>query len=184
MKTWLVRFVSLYVFNVVVLLLMGVLPGVTVDWSALWASVILTAATIWLKPAVTKWFAGMAAKSADQRTKTGEKLVQFGLVLVVELIIWLLVVWFSGVQVRGVFWGWILPPFALLLAWIIYDAIDDRVHARAGALYDRAEAGIRGGKTPDAAAAPPSSESRAAQQELQDGLTAEQRRMLDDLGKS
>lgn len=178
MKAWVVRFVSLYLFNVVVLLLMGLLPGVTVGWSALWASVILTAATIWLKPLVTKWFQGFAAKSASQRTKAGEKLVQFGLVFVVELLIWLIVVWLSGVRVTGFIWGWVLPPIALLVAWIIYDAIDDKVHAHADAIYDKA----LGGKTTDASTPSISPATHDAQQELKDGLTAEQRRMLDELG--
>jgi hypothetical protein len=181
MRKWIVRFVSLYVFDVVVLLLMGLLPGVRVGWAVLWASVILTAATIWLKPLITKMFRGMAAKSAGQRTKAGEKLVQFGLVFVVELIIWILVVWLSGVRVSGFFWGWILPPIALLIAWIIYDAIDDRVEARADSLYAKAA----GGKAAtDAASAPavPSATEQAGRRELQDGLTDEQRRMLDELG--
>lgn len=180
MKAWVVRFVSLYVFNVVVLLLIGwLLPGVRVGWAALWAGIILTAATIWLKPVVARWFSGMAAKSSSQRTKAGEKLVQLGLVFVVEFVVWLLVVLFSGVAVTGWFWGWILPPVALLIAWAIYDAVDDRIEARAGALYDRATGGRQ---TTDAAAPAISSpEARAAQDELRDGLTAEQRRMLDEL---
>ncbi|MET0296525.1 MAG: hypothetical protein ABW024_03925 [Microbacterium sp.] len=182
MKAWLVRFVSLYVFNVVVLLLVGwLLPGVNVGWAAFWASVILTAATIWLKPAVTKLFRGMAARSADQRTRLGEKLVQWGLVLIVEIIVWVLVVLLSRVNVTGWFWGWVLPPIALLIAWAIYDAIDDKVEARAGALYDKA---TRGRSVSTDTAAPPVAPSPAAQagrRELKDGLTDEQRRMLDEL---
>ncbi len=179
MRKWIVRFVSLYVFDVVVLLLMGLLPGVRVGWAALWGAVILTAATIWLKPLITKMFRGLTAKSSSQRTKLGEKLVQFGLVFVVELIVWLLVVWFSGVDVKGWFWGWILPPIALLIAWIVYDAVDDRIEARAGAVYDKAT----GGKATDAAdPAIPSATEQSARRELQDGLTDEQRKMLDELG--
>lgn len=181
MKTWVVRFASLYAFNVVVLLLIGwLLPGVGVGWAALWAGVILTAATIWLKPAVTKMFSGMASKSASQRTKAGEKLVQFAIVFLVQLIVWVLVVLLSGVNVSGFFWGWVLPPIALLLAWIIYAAVDDKVEARAGALYDRATGG-RAAKTDAAPPAIPTPETRAARDELHDGLTAEQRKMLDEL---
>jgi hypothetical protein len=184
MKKWLVRFLSMYVFNVVVLLVIGwILPSVSVGWAALWAGLILTAATLWLKPLVQKWFRGAAAKSADQRTKAGEKLVQWGLVFVVELIIWILVVVFSGVNVRGFFWGWIIPPIALLIGWAIYDAIDDKVEARAGALYDKA-AGGKATTGTDAAPAVPSPATDSARRELHDGLTEEQRRMLDDLGKS
>jgi hypothetical protein len=185
MKKWVVRFATLYVFNLAVLLLIALLvPGVQVGWGVLWASVILTAATIWLKPVIAKWFGGMAAKSAHQRTKAGEKLVQIGLVFVVELVVWIVVVMLSGVTVRNWFFGYLLPPIFLLIAWAIYAAVDDRMHAHAEAIYDRASAGI-GGQSTDAAAPPvPSPESRAARAELQDGLTAEQRRMLDELGNS
>ena len=181
MRSWVVRFASLYVFNVVVLLLIGLLlPSVSVGWASLWAGVILTAATIWLKPLVTRLFTGAARKSASQRTAVAEKLVQYGIVFVVELIVWVLVVVFSGVDVRGWFWGYVIPPILLLLAWVVYDLVDDRVESRTGALYDRAT-----GRqvTPDSPpAATPSAASRAGADELQDGLTPEQRRMLDELG--
>lgn len=182
MKTWVVRFASLYAFNVVVLLLIGLLsPAVAVGWSALWASIVLTAATIWLKPLITKGFAGAARSSASQRTAAGEKLVQYGIVFVVELIIWVLVVMFSGVNVRGFFWGWVIPPIFLLIAWIVYDRVDDAIEAKTGSLYDRATGGIRGSQPAPAA---PSAATRDGAAELKDGLTAEQRKMLDDLGKS
>lgn len=188
MKTWVVRFVSLYVFNVAVLVALGwALRSVQVGWSALWAAIVLTAATIWLKPAIAKAFRGMAAKSAGQRTRVGEKLVQFGVVFVVELIVWVLVVVLSPVNVSGVFTGWLFPPAALLLAWIVYDLVDDKIEARAGGLYDRALGG-RGRPAASATAAPAapaaaSPASTAGRAEANDGLTAEQRRMFDDLGK-
>lgn len=183
MKSWIVRFASLYVFNVLVLLGIGLLlPSVRVGWAALWAAVVLTAATIWLKPLITKLFTGSAAKSAGQRTRAGEKFVQYGIVFVVELIVWALVVFFSGVSVSGFFWGWLVPPLLLLLAWIVYDLVDDTVEARAGRLYDRADAGIRGSRS--TAPTAPSRGEAIGREELRDGLTPEQRRMLDDLGKS
>ena len=54
----------------------------------------------------------------------------------------------------------------------------------------RSTTGRPGGKATDAAASAPttstltSAEAASAQRELQDGLTDEQRRMLDELGKS
>lgn len=182
MKAWVVRVASLYVFNIVVLLLIGLLPSVRVGWAALWAALVLTLATVWLKPFITKLFTGSAAKSAGDRTRIGEKLVQYGIVFVVELIIWIVVVLLSGVAVRGFFWGWVLPPLLLVVAWVIYDQIDDMIEARAGALYAKAETGIRGGDKRPAASAPPSPAAAAGAQELKDGLTPEQRKMLDDLG--
>ena len=141
MKKWVVRFLSLLVFDVVVLLIIGWLTPARVGWSALWAGVILTALTIWIKPLIHDMFQSMASKSADQRTKVGEKLVQGALVFLVALIVWILTVVFSGVSVGGWFWGYILPPVIILIGWAIYDAIDDRVEGHAGALYDKATGG-------------------------------------------
>lgn len=182
MKKWLVRAVSLYVFNVAVLLLIGLLMGsVSVGWNALWASVILTLATLALKPMLLKIFRGSAAKSAASRTKIAEKIVQYVLVFVVELIIWVLTVVLSGVNVHGWFWGYVLPPLYLLIAWVIYDLVDDRIEAKTGEVIGSVSSRI--GRTDAAASAstPPSPSARAGQAELKDGLTPEQRRMLDGL---
>jgi hypothetical protein len=183
MKKWIVRVVSLYAFNVVVLLLIGLLmSSVRVGWNALWASVVLTAVTLGIKPMLIRAFRGAAARSASTRTKVGEKVVQYGLVFVAELIVWVLTVWFSGVDVRGWFWGYVLPPIYLLIAWVIYDQIDDRLEAKAGAVFDTVQSRVRGRSVP-AASAPstPSPASRVGRDELNDGLTPEQRRMLDEL---
>jgi len=163
----------------------GWLTPARVGWSALWAGVILTALTIWIKPLIHRLFQSMAARSAGQRTKIGEKLVQGFLVFVVALLVWIVTVALSGVSVGGWFWGYLLPPVIILIGWAIYDAIDDRVEGHAGALYDKAT----GTKTTGPAAAGatstlPSAETAAGRRELQDGLTDEQRRMLDELGKS
>ena len=188
MKNWVIRAVSLYVFNVVVLLLIGLLmSSVSVGWNALWAAVILTLATLALKPALLRMFRGAASKSAQTRTKVGEKVVQYVLVFVVELIVWVLTVWLSGVDVRGWFWGYVLPPLYLLLAWVVYDLIDDRIEARTGAVFDTVQSKVRGGKDSttgraDATATgPQTNATAAAREELDNGLTPEQRRMLDGL---
>ena len=143
MRAWVIRFGSLYVFNIVVLLVIGaLLPTVRVGWSVLWASVILTAGVLWLKPLVSRLFRGLASGRSAQRSSGAERLVQWGLVLAVELVLWVVVVWFSGVNVHGWFWGFVLPPVALLIAWAIYSAIDDGLQKRAAALYDKAESRI------------------------------------------
>jgi len=134
MKAWLIRLICLYVFDVVVLLVVGaLLSSVRVGWAALWAGLVLTLATIWLKPVLAKVFRG-AATSFAQRARIGEKLVQYLATFVVQLVIWLLVVWFSDVAVRGWFWGYVLPPLLLLVAWVIYDLVDDRMEAHAARL--------------------------------------------------
>ena len=190
MKNGIVRFVSLYVFNVAVLLLIGLLlRGVSVGWNALWAAIILTLAALFVKPLLRSAFRRSAAKSASTRTKTGEKVVQYVLVYIVELIVWVLTVWLSGVRSSS-FWGYVIPPLILLLGWVIYDQIDDKLHARAGQVYDAVQARVRGGGASPTASAPSapaasakeSRETAAARDELKDGLTPEQRRMLDELG--
>ncbi len=182
------RFVSLLVFNVVVLLIIGFLTPARVGWAALWAGIVLTALSIWIKPLIHKWFTSMAAKSAHRRTKAGEKVIEFFLAFVVAFLVWMGTVWLSGVSIGGsffgAFWGYVLPPVILLIGWAIYDAIDDRVEAHADVLYGKASRG-RTTSTPDAGApAIPTPEGAAGRRELHDGLTEEQRRMLDELGKS
>ena len=90
----------------------------------------------------------------------------------------------SGVSIGGWFWGYILPPVILLIGWAVYDAIDDRVEAHAGALYDKATGQSAAGTAAGAPAVPaaPSPEAQAGSRKLKDGLTDEQRRMLDELG--
>ena len=185
MKKWIVRFGALYVFNLVVLLVIGLLRSVNVGWGALWAAVILTIASVWVKPLITKAFANRSAKSAGQRGKNTQTLVRWGTVFLVELIVWVIVVIFSGVSVNNWFWGYLLPPIIFLIGWAIYAAIEDRVEAKADALYDQAHAGITKASATDAAPAEnPSAPTQATRAELHDGLTDEQRRMFDDLGKS
>ncbi|WEG08031.1 hypothetical protein PU630_12380 [Microbacterium horticulturae] len=178
MKKWIVRFVTLLVFNIVVLLIIGLLTPARVGWSALWAGIIMTVLVIWVKPLVSKWFRSMAAKSASERTRLGEKLVQALLAVAVAFVVWMGTVLFSGVSVAGWVWGWIIPPVILLIGWAVYDAIDGRVEAHAGALYDRAT----GGPAVDAAPAAPSEAQKLGRRELDDGLTDEQRKLFDDLG--
>lgn len=182
MKNGIVRFAALYVFDVVVLLLIGMLsPGVSVGLHALWASVILTLAALFVKPLLTAAFRRAAAKSAADRTRLGEKIVQYVLVYLVELVLWVAVVWLSGVRASG-FWSYVLPPLLLLVGWMIYDQVDDRLRAKAGELYDVVQGKVSSRRTASASSAPATPGTAEAREELQDGLTPEQRRMLDELG--
>lgn len=191
MKNGIIRFASLYVFNVAVLLLIGLfLPSVRVGFHALWAAVILTLAALFIKPTLTRLFRRSAAKSAAERTGFGEKVVQYMLVYAVEIVIWVLTVWFSAVSVRGFLWGYLLPPLLLLLGWVVYDQVDDALRKKTGEVYDSVQARLRGRSSASAApapsdargAAPESPATRAGRSELDDGLTPEQRRLLDELG--
>lgn len=188
MKNGIVRFAALYVFNVAVLLVIGLLlPGVSVGLNALWASVILTLAALFVKPLLAGAFRKSAAKSAADRTKAGEKTVQYVLVYLVELIVWVLTVWLSGVRASS-FWGFVLPPLVLLFGWMIYDRVDDKLRAKTAEIYDSVQERMKGSTKPAPAttaiptATAESAETAAARDELQDGLTPEQRRMLDELG--
>ncbi|GAA3030126.1 hypothetical protein [Microbacterium dextranolyticum] len=185
MKTWVVRFLSLYAFNIVVLLLIGLLTPARVGIAAIWASVVLTVAEIVVKPLAQRAFQRAAAKSAAERTRASEWLVQAGIVLVVAAIVWVLTLLLSGISVRGWLWAYVLPPVIIAVGWLVYARIDDIVEARTGQLYDSAF-GRRSGGSADSATAPatePGTGTRA-RQDLDDGLTPEQRRMLDELGKS
>ena len=102
------------------------------------------------------------------------------LVLAVAFIVWILTVVLTGVSVRGWIWGYILPPVIIAIGWAVYAAIDDRVESHAGALYDRAAGNPVGSDA--TAPAVPSASADAGRRELKDGLTDEQRRMLEELG--
>lgn len=180
MKSLIVRAGSLYVFNVVVLILIGMLlPGVRVGLSALWAGAILTAVTLALKPLMLKAFGGLAAKSLGGRF--GERTLRYGVIFVAELIVWILTVWFSPVAARGIFSGYLLPPLLLLLAWAIYDRIDDVIEAKVGGAYDNITSRSAPPRPQSSPAPTPPPAPKAVRDELNDGLTPEQRRMLDEL---
>lgn len=191
MRTWIVRFVALYAFNVIVLLLIGALfPSVRVGFAALWASILLTAATLWIKPAarrlIDRWTQGVRSTA----TATLQKVLEYATAFVVALAMWFIVVALSSVTARGL-WGYVLPALALLVAWVIYDLVDDRFEKTTADLIDRGTARGTPAPTPTSGSAPTGSTSPApprtpasdsGRRELNDGLTDEQRRMFDELG--
>ena len=138
MKKWIVRFATLTVFNLLVLIAIVLfVPSVEGRWSLLWAAVVLTIATLWLKPLLTRTARSQAQSRSIGRSPAVAKLITYALVFAVALVIWVLLVWFTGVRVQGFFWGYVLPPVVLLVAWAIYDVIDDKLEAQASRLYDR-----------------------------------------------
>lgn len=194
MKKWIVRFVSLLVFNVAVLLVIGLLTPARVGWGALWAGIVLTVLVLFVKPLIHRMFASAVAKSSSRRTRVGEWVVQLLVTFAVALLVWIATVVFTSVSVRGFFWGYVLPPVILTIGWAIYAAIDDRVETTAGSLYDRASSAVGNRGRADASApapgsvpsitrpsAAPTAAETAGRRELHDGLTDEQRRMLNDL---
>lgn len=175
------RFVVLLAFNVVVLLVIGWLTPAHVGWSAIWAGIVLTLLTMWVRPVLTKWISGRAEKSAGQRTKAGQGLVQVGIVLFIAFIVWIITVLFSGVSAGLNPLAYILPPIFLAIGWWVYELIAERAEAHADALYGKAT-GEAVGQTDASAPAVPGAEASTVRRELNDGLTDEQRRMLDELG--
>ncbi|MDZ8170954.1 hypothetical protein [Microbacterium xanthum] len=139
MKTWVVRLLTLWAFNVIVLLVMG--QVVAVGWAAPWAALLLTIATVWLRPAMRRFFQRRAAGSVHKRTKVGEKILQLGIVLLVALIVWIAVVLLSGVNTSGWISWWVFPPIILAIAWMVWDAIAARVEAKGQELYVKALGG-------------------------------------------
>lgn len=176
MRNGIIRFGSLLVFNAAVLLLIGFFTPARVGLGALWAALVMTVLVLFVKPLVTRWFQSMAAKSRDERTGVGEGLVQLFLVLAVAWVVWVLTVIFSGVSTAGSWlWAYVLPPIIIAIGWAVYAKIVDRIEARAGKIYDRID------QRTDRAPSAPSATADAARAEANDGLTAEQRKLLDEL---
>lgn len=138
MRAWLIRFLGLYLFDLLVLVVLGwLVPNVQVGFAALWAAFILALVTMWVKPLVHAIVSKMASRPAGTRSKLAEKLVQYLIVFVVALVVWAIVVAFTGVAVQGWFWGWVIPPVALLIAWAIYDVTDDSIDRRMTSAFSR-----------------------------------------------
>lgn len=184
MKAWVVRFAALYVYNVAVLLVIDLLTPAKVGFHVFWAAVVMVLAELLVKPFVLKMFAKSAAKSAAQRTRVAEGFVQGLIVLAVAAIIWVIVMLLSNVNAGGSWFGaWVLPPFLITIGWWIYSRVNKKFEAQASAIYDRAMGPKPGDAAAKASAATTSVDTAAAHQELHDGLTPEQRKMLDELGK-
>lgn len=183
MKAWIVRFASLYIFNTVMVFVIGIVtPKVSVGWSALWGGVILTIATIWVKPFIGSFFRKWAAKHASKQKVLSRKLIEYLIVFAVALVVWILVVMLSGITVSNILVGYVVPSLLLLVGWALYDlAIDDTLERVAARAYDR----VTGARTEAETPAAPTAAERAARDigraELNDGLTPEQRRMMDEL---
>ena len=71
MKKWIVRFGSLLVFNVAVLLVIGWLTPAKVGWSAIWAGVVLTATACSALNSVKDTFLGGSTPSGAESRLTG-----------------------------------------------------------------------------------------------------------------
>lgn len=140
-KKWIVRLGTLLVFNVAVVALIAFLvPQVNARFSGVfWGAVILTLATVWIKPALTSAATSAANRGAATRSRGAQRAVAALAVFLVAVVVWLLTVWLTRVSVQGWFWGYVLPPVGLLIAWFVYDRIDDALERQASKLYDAAD---------------------------------------------
>lgn len=145
MRKWIVRLGTLFVFNFVVLLLIDLfMSSVAGPWYALFgASLVLTLATVWIRPALNSLARRQAAKSTRESGKFVQWLVSMLAVFLVAFGVWVLTVWLTAVN-AGWFWGYVSPPLALLLGWFVYDLIADRLEERAGRVYDSADRKLSG----------------------------------------
>jgi F0F1-type ATP synthase membrane subunit c/vacuolar-type H+-ATPase subunit K len=177
MKAWVVRFVSLYVFNVVVLLLIGLLTPAH-GWAAIWASVVLTLAELFVK-LLQGAFAKSAAKTAGERTRAGEALVQGLIVLAVAAIVWIITLLLTGERTRQLVLG-VRPAPDHHRDRLVRVFEDRRSAAAARRRPVRPRRGAHSGHES------PRDDGRYGIHRhrpgalLDDGLTPEQRKMLDD----
>lgn len=156
MKRWVVRVGTAFVFNILVLLVVvWLVSAVHGSWSVLWASLVFTLATLFLKPFFHRFFLAQGERLRDNKAAWLKgKVLTYLVSYVVALVIWILTVVFSGIHVTGLFWGWVAPPIIVLVGWIVYDQLDDVLEARAGDLYDAAQRRASGKEPP----APPSAQ--------------------------
>lgn len=140
MRKWVIRLGALYVFDYIVIVVMGMaMPRVDVGpIKALWAALLLAVGTIWIKPLVRSLFDKLARDDTGQRSRFVGWLVRSVVVFGVAFVIWYLVVWLSAIDVEGYVWGYVWPPVVLLVEWWLYDAISDRFEAQAAKVYDKA----------------------------------------------
>ncbi len=178
MRTWIIRFASLFVFNIAVLLVIGIFTPAKVGWSVIWASLVMTALVLFVKPLAERWAQTEAEKTRPHRSRTGEQFIQLLIVFALAGAVWVATLIFSGVNAGDSwFWSFVLPPIIIGAGWFVYAKVSDRIEAKAGELYDRVDP-ARG--TP-ATTTVPSAAEHLGRAELADELTPEQRALLEDL---
>lgn len=146
-RAWVVRFGTLLVFNLLVLLIivlfMRSVHGRPLG--LLWAALVLTVATLWIKPALMRFARNRADGASANRDRAGQRFFAYLAVFAVAFVIWIGMILVTDVRVTGWFWGYLVPPLALLVAWFVYDLVDERLEEQSGRVYDAATRAIRKG---------------------------------------
>lgn len=129
-RAWVIRVLALLIFNVGAMLVILVLPGSQGlgFGNVLWGAIVLTLLSLFIKPALTKWFSD-AAGNLSLGARLGAKAVSYLVLYLVALAIWVLIVLFSPIGFGGGLSAIIVPPLLLLLAWFVYDLVDDALEA-------------------------------------------------------
>lgn len=129
-RSWVVKTIALLLFNIVAVLVIVLLPGaagVSIG-TVLWGAIVLTVMSLFIKPLLHRWLLDNAGQVSLSR-KLSSKVLSYVILYLVALIIWFLLVIFSGVQITNFLTTLIVPPLVLLAAWFIYDLVDDRLEA-------------------------------------------------------
>ncbi|HCX84339.1 MAG TPA: hypothetical protein DHV14_04200 [Micrococcales bacterium] len=140
-KRWVVRLVALTLFNIaVVLAIVLIVPQVTGGLLAMiGAGIVLALATVWIRPALSRYATRKAQAGAPRRSPGTQRLVAALAVFLVAAVIWVLTVLLTDIDVHGWFWGYVVPPLVLLVAWWIYAQVVDSLEAKVASAYDAAD---------------------------------------------
>jgi len=129
-RSWVVKTIALLLFNIVAVLVIVLRPaaaGASIG-TVLWGAIVLTVLSLFIKPLLHRWLLDNAGQVSLSR-KLSSKVLSYVILYLVALIIWFLLVIFSGVQITNFLTTLIVPPLVLLAAWFIYDLVDDRLEA-------------------------------------------------------
>lgn len=131
MKTWGVRIVIALVFNAITLWVASVLPGVRLGAGFLWAVLVFTAATLFIKPLIASLFRrdGRGLQARGTRLAGKALTVVAGLLATFAILI-LTSIFSNGFNISGIA-GWLLATVVIWLASLIYDFVDDGLESRA-----------------------------------------------------
>ncbi len=147
-RNWVIRLVSLYVFSYVAFIVMGLFnSSFRVGlFHAFWAALIFTLATVFVKPIVSS-FAQKTAEGLKQgKTSTVGRIIEYVAVYVVALVIWWIVAAFTAAE-NTHWWSMFVAPLFLMVAWIIYDIVDESIERTVAKGYDAAARKLDGGNS-------------------------------------
>ncbi len=147
-RTWTIRLVSLYIFSYLAFLVMGLFSTAfrIGPLSALWAALIFTLATVFVKPIVESFARKTAEGLKAGQSSTAAKIIEYVAVYAVAVVIWIIISMLSSLSTHN-FWNLLTAPLFLLVAWVLYSILDDTIEKYVAKGYDAAVDKLNG---PDA----------------------------------